>query len=113
MKTKYIIAFAACLVLFTACHKPGTVQVKNDISGVEIRDVRWGDIYLAGELLPGQSSDKYTVDWFTDDLPATYKVSFVMTANNQQVYLETTEEFTLDEDDELLIVLDDKTKVKN
>lgn len=36
-----------------------------------------------------------------------------MRANSQYVYLETTEEFTLNEEDELLIILNDETKVSN
>ena len=113
MKRIYIICMLAGLALFTSCHKPGIIQVKNDISGVKITEVKWGNYNLSSELLPGQSSQKVTMRWIFEKLPATNKISFIMRANSQYVYLETTEEFTLNEEDELLIILNDETKVSN
>ena len=36
-----------------------------------------------------------------------------MYANQKSIYLETVNEFLLDEDQEILIVLDDSTEIKN
>jgi hypothetical protein len=36
-----------------------------------------------------------------------------MRANGKMVYLETEEEFSLDQDEDLLIILDDETQVYN
>jgi hypothetical protein len=76
-------------------------------------DVKWGDIYIAGELLPGETSSKITVTSQEEKFPATHNISFVMSANDKYVYLETICEYTLDEDQDLLIILEDTTRVQN
>lgn len=100
------------LIMFS-CYKPGDIQVQNNITKVKIVDVKWGDIYIATELLPGEKSGKLTINKYEETLPASHKISFKMTANNKTIYLETEEIFLLEEDDDLLIVLTDETKVKN
>ncbi len=113
MKT-YKIIFAICLAfILQSCYKPAKIQVKNNISQVEIYDVKWGDIYIASSLLPGQSSSSKLINKNTEKLPTSYSISFKMTANEMSVYLETTEKFALNEDDDLLIILDDNTPVFN
>lgn len=104
---------ACAIVMMQSCYEPGDIQVKNNITQVKIVDVKWGNIYIATELLPGESSEKLTIEKEREKLPASHKISFKMTANNKSIYLETEEEFLLDEDDDLLIVLTDDTKVKN
>jgi hypothetical protein len=113
---KRIYIFVGCCIfayLFSACKKPSTIQLQNNISTVKITDVQWGDLFLSNELLPGESSNKKTISPYWEKLPKTGRVTFKMIANNKTVYLETEQEFTLKEDDELLIVLSDDTKVKN
>ena len=60
-----------------------------------------------------ETSEKLTISKCEEKLPGSHKISFKMTANNKSIYLETEEEYFLDEDDDLLIVLTDDTKVKN
>lgn len=48
-----------------------------------------------------------------EKLPASHTVRFRMTANNSTIYLETIEEYPLEEDEELLITLSDDTPVRN
>jgi hypothetical protein len=114
MKRTYIFVGSCVFVcLLFACKKPSTIQLQNNISTVRITNVKWGDILLSNELLPGESSGKRTVDSYQEKLPKTARVIFKMEANNKTVYLETEEEFTLKEDDELLITLSDDTQVRN
>jgi len=111
---KYKIILAVCIgFLLQSCHKPGEIKIKNNISQVKLEDVKWGDVYMAYELLPGESSEKMKLRRYDKKLPATHKVTFKMTANNKTIYLETIDEYLLDEEDDLLIVLSDDTPVKN
>ena len=113
MKAKPLIIFLSAFVMLQSCYNPGDIQIQNNISNVEIVDVRWGDLYMAEDLLPGESSDKHTIRKYDEKLPSMHKVSFKMTANMKTIYLGTVEEFLLDQDGDLLITLDDETKVKN
>jgi hypothetical protein len=101
------------LLLLQSCYEPGEIQVQNNISNVKIMDIRWGSAYIVTELLPGETSEKRTVHKSLVELPASNRLSFTMKANNQSVYLETEEEFFLDEDEKLIIVLTDDTEVTN
>ncbi len=113
MKAIKLLFITVIAVIMQSCYKPGDIQVQNNITQVKIVDVKWGDIYIAYELLPGESSKKLTIRKHDEKLPSSHKISFKMTANNRSIYLETEEEYLLDEDDYLLIVLTDDTKVKN
>ena len=101
------------LITLQSCYKAGSIEVQNNISQVEILDVKWGEIYLSSELLPGQTSEKISIEKREKKLPFSSKISFTMYANSKTIYLETQEEFLLNEDQDLLIILDDNTKVKN
>lgn len=108
-----LICIVFVVLIMQSCYKPGDIQVQNNISQVKIVDVMWGDIYIATELLPGQSSEKLTISKIEEKLPSSQKISFVMTANNKSIYLETEEEYLLGEDEFLLITLSDDTDVVN
>lgn len=95
-----------------SCYKKAKIQVQNNISGVRITDVYWGDFYLAYELLPGETSEKQTIYRLDQKLPASKRINFTMSANQKSVYLET-QEYLLDQDDDLLIILSDDTKLKS
>ncbi|MCK6612327.1 MAG: hypothetical protein L6Q78_14960 [Bacteroidia bacterium] len=108
------IHFFAMLILslgFTACYKPGTIEVKNSISNAKIKQLKWGNVYLGTNLLPGQSTGEITIEKEDQNLPASNKIKFTMEANNRQVYLETEELFSLDQDELKTIVLTDSTVV--
>jgi hypothetical protein len=111
-KLQFILVICSAFIL-TSCYKSADIQVRNNISQVKIMDVKWGDIYIAGELLPGETSSKITVTSQEEKFPATHNISFVMSANDKYVYLETICEYTLDEDQDLLIILEDTTRVQN
>lgn len=111
MKIKVILFLTAFLIILASC-KPGEIRVKNEISNVVITDVRWGDNLIALELLPGQVSKKLVISNDAEKLPASFKISFIMKANQQSVYLRTVEEFMLQKDEEILITLTDETEVE-
>jgi hypothetical protein len=113
MKNILFILIVCAAVSLQSCYKAGEIQVQNNISQVKIIDVEWGDVYIASELLPGESSYKVSVFRYDEKLPASHKITFKMTANSKTIYLETDEEYLLDEDDELVIVLNDETPVSN
>jgi len=113
MKTLKLFLILFVAFILQSCYKPGDIQVQNNITQVKIVDVKWGDIYIATELLPGQSSEKLTIVKNEKKLPSSQKISFVMTANNKSIYLETEEEYMLGEDEFLLITLSDDTGVVN
>jgi hypothetical protein len=110
IKLGLIICIGLCL---ESCYKPGNIKIQNNITKVKIVDVKWGDFYIATELLPGETSEQIIITKDEEKLPKSNKISFKMEANNESIYLETEEEYLLDEDADLLIVLDDNTKVKN
>jgi hypothetical protein len=113
MKTiKLITAFLLASTM-ASCYKPGKIQIQNNVTQVKLVDVKWGDVYIADELLPGESSKKITIQKYDQKLPSNQRVSFKMTANNQTIFLETEEEYLLKEDDDLLIILDNETQVQN
>lgn len=99
--------------VFTSCQEPADIRIQNNISQVKITSVRWGEIYMAYELLPGTTSDKIRINPIDMKLPASQKVSFVMESNGKSIYLETNEIYALDEGEDKLIVIDDSTKVYN
>lgn len=113
MKNLYILILFTGIIGLQSCRKPGKIKVQNNISNVKIQDVKWGDHYLSYELLPGETSSKISISYYDEKLPANHKVSFTMSANQKSIYLETVEEYLLDEDQEILIVLSDSTEVKN
>lgn len=113
MKTLKLILFVCVIMVMQSCYNTGDIQLQNNISQVKIVDVKWGDISLASELMSGETSAKSTIDKYEEKLPKSHKISFKMTANNKSIYLETDEEYLLDEDDDLLIILTDATEVKS
>lgn len=109
-------SLVALAVLIGACETPGELKVKNAIRGAVIKDVRWGDVFLEDRLLPGETSRTAVIYDRPDygvDLPATLPVKFYMEVNGDLLYLQTREEFPLDEDESVEIVLDDSTPVFN
>lgn len=113
MKTLKLMLIVCTVLMIQSCYEPGDIQIQNSITQVKIVDVKWGGTYIATELLPGETSEKLTIDKYEEKLPSSHKISFKMIANNKSIYLETEEEFLLDEDDDLLIILTNETEVKN
>ncbi|MEM6379301.1 MAG: hypothetical protein AAF705_13920 [Bacteroidota bacterium] len=113
MKNQILIGIAFIVISLQSCYQPGDIQIQNNIDQVKISDVRWGSNYIADELLPGEASSLLTIPKYNERLPSSHKITFRMTANNKSIFLETDEEFLLDQGDELIIVLDNDTPVSN
>lgn len=111
--------FTACLVLFiglSSCDKdPGKISVINQLPGAELKNVKWGNLILDNQLLPGEESRvvKIGTNHFNIDLPESHPVSFQMTVNSSTVFLETTETFPLDFEESIQITIDSSTQVYN
>lgn len=114
MKTLKLFLIAVGFIFMHSCkEKSGEIQVQNNISNVKIKDVKWGYNFIERDLIPGESSRKLTIEETDEDFPSSYKVSFIMSANNKEIYLETEESYLLDDGDYLFIILTDETRVKN
>jgi hypothetical protein len=113
MKKVNFLFVVLAVVVLQSCEDPGIIQVKNNISSVKITNVKWGDHYVAWELMPGETSGEIFIDNNDEKLPSKQKVSFRMTANNKTILLETEEEYELAEGKKLLILLSDDTPVIN
>lgn len=97
---------------------PGRISVQNSIRGAIIKDVRWGDIFLTEDLLPGEKSQSITVYDAGDagygvNLPAAFPIGFYMEVQGDRIYLQTRERYELDMDKVVDIVLSDSTAVVN
>lgn len=112
MKLLQTLSILLAVLVIQACGS-SVIRVENDITGVEIQDVRWGDYYLAGSLLPGQTSGDIEILHSEAELPLNQQVTFVMRANNRVIFLETVGSYSLDKDDDVTIVLGDDTEVRN
>ncbi len=111
--TRLIIGcLALALITLTSCSEPSKLSVQNKVTAVELTSVKWGDFYITGQLLPGQTSRVAEFDSHADKLPRKERVSFIMRAGERSIYLETEEEFLMGVEDELLIVIDDNTRVR-
>lgn len=108
-----LVIFIATVFVLQSCYKSGEIQVQNNISNVVIEDVYWGDNYLSSELMPGEKSSVNIINKYEEELPSSNTITFKMTANNSSIYLQTVEKFTLNQDEKILIVLEDSTKVVN
>lgn len=113
MKTLRLLLFVLAVVFMQSCDEPGDIRIQNNISKVTLLDVKWGDFHIASELLPGETSQKISIRSQEERLPFSRKITFIMKAGNKSIYLETEDEYLLQQDEDLLIVLRDDTKVKN
>lgn len=111
MKAVYILLFLSALL--TSCYKPGSISVENKVSNSQLNSIYWGDTYIGGSLLPGQTSGEVTVKKYMEKLPAKHNVSFVLKANGKEVYLETKQQYSLTEDQSIVITIDDTTAIFN
>lgn len=106
------VLFLCLVALFTqSCDVGGDVQIKNNITDARVLNVRWGGVHVAKELLPGELSEKIIVDGEWGDFPQSYEVTFTLSSNNKIIYLKTEDIYSLDNGENLYIVLDDKTEV--
>ena len=109
---KIIFLLLASFLLFS-CKKKATLKVQNKVSSVTISSIRWGDNSLSGSILPGESTAIRTFRGVDIHFPESHKLTFRMSTNNQEVYLETVEEYTLNEGEDKTIIISNDTQVVN
>ena len=110
---KKIILFCITLILLSSCNDKAKIAVQNKLRNVSLEQVSWDGYSIANSLLPGETSKTYKVVDFKSDFPKRAVVKFYMKRGDNQVYLETKYIFTLDVDDNLLVVISDTTQVIN
>lgn len=105
------------VILLTACDKKSTIQVQNMLSKAVIKNVEWGGLPISSQILPGESSTKITIyeneSYYDIKLPESNPLKFYIDLNGDKVYVQTKASYRLDIDDDILIVVDDTTKVFN
>jgi hypothetical protein len=111
---KYILASALVCLLFS-CQEPAEITVQNRLPNGKLLNVRWGDLLLATELLPGQTSVNEEIYSNNNlvDLPDVNAVSFTLESNGSKIFLETVETFALDVEEQQRIIIDTATQVTN
>ncbi len=109
---KNLIVVAIIAITTFSCKNPGKIKVQNQVSNTEISNISWGDILITNALLPGQTSIEVSVTNRDLKLPAEHPISFVIQKNGRIVYLVTEEVFRLDTKDNVLIVIEDETKIQ-
>lgn len=102
------------LTMITSCveYQDAKITVRNNVSNVTLEDVYYGNYYVDYSLLPGQERE-LTITLEADEFPITESISFIMSANNSQVYLETEASYTLMGGDEMEVAITDTTAVAN
>lgn len=114
----FLCALLLCVAAIGCAEKPGKISVQNSIRGVVISDVRWGDIFITDQLLPGEASNSITVydagdDSYGVNLPTAYPIRFYMEVQGDRIYLETRESYKLDVEEDIDVILYDSTRVFN
>ena len=112
---KYLIILLVSAALLIGCNEEeyeAKLTIENDVSGTTITQIYFGDFNVGYQLLPGQKNEQRFLG-YAEEWPKTGNVSFVMQANQKQVYLQTRASYTLNPNDDLLIVISDTTAVVN
>jgi len=103
-------------ILFAACNKPSTIEVVNNLPVAIVNNIKWGDVPIASELLPGKTSGKvkiYEDAHYNLDFPEEFPLKFYLKLNGDNMYLETRMSYKLRKEDGILISIDDSLKVFN
>ncbi len=107
-----IVLILVLVIIFAGCpteEVESTISIQNLISNCVLNDLKWGE-YSFSSIATGQTTEYiYLVAGEFEK----NKVTFIMTANGQSVYLETVEEFAAEEGKNIKIILRDSTEVSN
>ena len=109
------ILFAIFLLVTTGCdeYEEGHIKVQNKVHNVTLQNINWGGTGVYDYLMTGETSYDVTISDKKDSWPKTFQLEFYMVADGNRVYLKTRQQYTLDYDQELLIVVADTTAVYN
>ena len=108
----HLLLLILVLMLFS-CEEEAKITIQNNVHNATLEQISWDKYSIGHSLMPGVKSQKYTVYGHKNDFPKTSMVKFYMKRNGNQVYLETKNTFTLNIDDDLLIIISDTTEVIN
>lgn len=113
-KIGFIIFFS---VILTSCQDKSTIQVQNMLPKAIISNVEWGGLPISSKIMPGQTSTKITIyedeSYYDINLPESNPVKFYIDLNGDKVYVQTKTSYRLGTNDDLVIVIEDTTKVFN
>lgn len=112
---RYLILLLIGATILVSCDEEeyeAKLTIENDVSGTTITQIYFGDFNVGYQLLPGQKNIQKLYG-YAEEWPKTGNVFFVMQANQKQVYLQTRASYTLNPNDDLLIVISDTTAVVN
>ncbi|HAM99354.1 MAG TPA: hypothetical protein DCQ26_12170 [Marinilabiliales bacterium] len=105
------------LLFLISCYDPSSIKVQNKLPKTTLRNVEWGGIPLASQIITGETSTKIEIDaknnYYDIDLPEEHPLKFYIEVNGDLVYLETKEAIRLEIEDNLTIEINDSTPVIN
>lgn len=103
------------MFLFVSCQEPAEITVQNRLPNGKLLNVKWGDLLLDTELIPGETSVNEEIYGNNSlvDLPDTHPISFTLESNGAKIYVETVESYRLDLDEQQRIIIDTLTEVTN
>ena len=110
---KNIASILPVFLLIISCTERGTIQVQNKLSNVKIESINFDEYGMSASLLPGEMSDKLIIKDEEKNWPKRSRVEFYMVSGSKTVYLKTQKVFELNYDQDLIIVIEDTTRVMN
>jgi len=110
---KIILPFLLLVLTLSSCYDKAKITIQNKVHNATLVQVSWDKHSVASSLLPGEGSTSTVYEGPDYRFPKTSVVKFYMKREGNQVYLETKYRFTLDANDNLLIVISDTTQVIN
>jgi uncharacterized ubiquitin-like protein YukD len=114
---KQFVVVLVVLILAACQDETSSIKIQNNLSKAVIRNAQWGEIRLASQLMPGQTSKALELDnyynYYDIRLPAKFPVKFYIDVNGDKIYLQTRDSFRLGIEDEIVIAIEDETEVFN
>ena len=101
------------VIILSSCYDKANISIQNKVHNATLEQVSWDNHSVASSLLPGEGNTITVHEGYEYHFPRKSVVKFYMKRGDKQVYLETKYAFTLDVDDNLLIVISDTTQVIN
>ena len=102
------------IVAFTSCNKPSTIEVQNDLPDASLKNIYWGEVPIAYEILPSETSGQvkiYEDAHYNLDFPEEFPLRFLLKIHGKEIQVQTVKIFILGKEDDLLITITDSTKV--
>lgn len=104
-------SFFAGLFMFSSCNKKAEIQVQNRFSKISIENVYWGDVYLGGNLKPGEDTDFIRIHRADAPLPESKELRFKVDKPDTLIGYYTAEQFELLKGEQLIIILHDSLRL--